>query len=1013
MCINKLLPPLFLGLIVLYLFPCYAQTVTDEEDWGELIFKAEELECMGKYTEALDVAKRALVVAEKEGDSLNYATALDLVGVLYIYLLDIQNLLNAEYSLSKALKIRQEKLGVNHPEYATSINNLGGYYMMLGSYKQADSLLHKAINIRKIYLEKNDPDYISSLINIGALYFYQGRYNESKKNFTEAFEIVKKYLNVGYSRYCDYINLLNSWGTLYTQTGNYEMAEPLLDSARAAITMLKLEYTIPNSIILNSLANLYNYTGRFTQAKLLYQQSLSIIKNELGETNLYYPQYLNNLAYTYDLMDSILMAETLYQHSAEITKTLLGPNSPNYATSLNNLAVHYRSMKQYKKADSLYQIVLMIRSKLLGEKHPDYAETLNNIAFLKEEMDSLSEAERLYYQASEIFKDQFGKHHPKYAITLNNLAHIYVATNQDKKAEQAFLEANAIIHHNLQRGFIGLIEKEKRQYLQTFGHNFDSYNAFVLYRNVTNPSITTFCYDNILLLKGMLLQSAQELRATVQQSGDPRLDSLFDHWINLQQQIAFLYQKPISLRDADTDSLEAVADQIGKTLDREVSDFRDLTKPVTWDSVQQALGKQKAAVEFIHFNYWNKTTQTDNIIYAALVVRPEDVYPQMVKLFEEKELIEYLTTLPSPNDSPHIYIDKINSFYDKKGKDLYDLIWGPLQSLLENADTIYYAPSGLLHNLSLDALPKTGSQIMAESFHMYRLNSTRSVVNQNQDTVQFATAALFGGINYDADSATVIKVKDQLKLLSTQLTRGYFPPQDEGTAYINLPGSLEEVEQINQYMHDNGVVVNYKTEDEAIEEAVKAVGGKQAPDILHISTHGIFMADTVKELIYSLDVDMGQKQYQFAKDPMNRVGLTMAGANRFSNKDNRSAKIEDGILTGYEISLLDLSKTKLVVLSACETGLGDIVDNEGVYGLQRSFKMAGVDYLLMSLWSVDDLSSKEFMDEFYRQLLANEEQSIRTSYEKVIRTSYEKARDMMRNMNPDEPYYWAPFILVE
>jgi len=291
---------------------------------------------------------------------------------------------------------------------------------------------------------------------------------------------------------------------------------------------------------------------------------------------------------------------------------------------------------------------------------------------------------------------------------------------------------------------------------------------------------------------------------------------------------------------------------------------------------------------------------------------------------------------------------------------------------------------------------------LSDKYELHQLGSTRSLVVKTPEPVaQNYTAAVFGGVQYDrsnnilADS-TAPEISDNRLWTLIERPRA---ASDEGFDY--LPGTAQEAASLTRALQAQRVQTQTHTGAQASEEMLKSLGRDtvKSPDILHIATHGFFFPDPEKRK----EQRFGEENaFKWNENPLFRSGLALAGANAAWSGQPTLGNIEDGVATAYEISHLNLSNTKLVVLSACESGLGDIKGSEGVYGLQRAFKVAGADYLLVSLWQVPDKETVEFMDLFYKSWLGG----------KTIHEAFAKAQKKMRKKYK-EVYKWGAWVLVE
>jgi CHAT domain-containing protein len=352
----------------------------------------------------------------------------------------------------------------------------------------------------------------------------------------------------------------------------------------------------------------------------------------------------------------------------------------------------------------------------------------------------------------------------------------------------------------------------------------------------------------------------------------------------------------------------------------------------------------------------------------------------------------------------------VNYLYPDAGKQtdvsnaLYHLVWQPLQPLLSAVHTVYYSPSGLLWKLSYTALQTGDGKLLAEEYKLKQLLCTRSIVLPAESRSNFADAALWGGVDYN-------KTEDPARPHSTQsdstnsslgdpvhdlreLNKNY-----SGRTWPSLPGTKTETGNIFLLLNEKKITCKLESESAANEEQFKKMDGN-SPSLLHIATHGFFLPSTTL-LKTGDDYSVERNSFSLQQSPMFRSGLLLAGANLTWTGKTTHQNAEDGVLTAYEISHLDLSNTQLVTLSACETALGEIEDNEGVYGLQRAFIMAGAKKVLMSLWTVPDKEATELMLRFYNSLLQGNDAN------KALHTAQLAMKEKY------SPYYWAGFVLTE
>ncbi len=893
------------------------------------------------------------------------------------------NSLKEEGMLEEALIIYKEnlsyaktKLGENHPDYASSLNNLAGVYESQGNYAQALPLYQEALAIDKKVLGENHPAYATSLNNLAYLYVEQGNYAQALPLYQEALAIRKKVLGENHPDYAS---------------------------------------------SLNNLAGLYDAQGNYTQALPFYEEALAIRKKVLRENHPDYATSLNNLAGLYDAQGNYAQALPLYQEALAIRKKVLGENHPAYATGLNNLAYLYNAQGNYTQALPLYQEALDIRKKVLGENHPTYATSLNNLAYLYDAQGNYAQALPLYQEALAIYKKVLGENHPDYASSLNNLALLYNAQGNYAQALPLFKQANQLFQQFITKSRLHLSEKELLLYLNKELYNQKAHQSIALQWQDTALIAATLNAN--LLIKGMGLQNSLLLQKAIAIGTNDSLKAQYRAYISLKKQITMLEQLSSKEREGKNyQSLTEQANQLEKQLMQKSTAFQQDAQnaQINWKAIQQHLAPDAIAIEFTDFDYYDKEW-TDKHYYAAYLIRKDWVQPKLVKLFEAQQLDTVLKQFNKPEQTAMLYQHRgaqntSNMPLADYAEQLYPLLFAPLEQALKDIKTIYLAPSGALYQLALGAIQTPMGKSMSEQYELHIVTSARSLAEKSLDEVkpfELKQAEFYGGIEYDKIAA---KLYDTLPVDAPVYTTAFnlfikdtstlLANRDMGSqGFSYLKGTEKEVSNINAFLKGKGISTQCWMHEKASEEQFKQLDTKTKPQILHIATHGFFLKNTTqkKNLLEFNSIDAEKKGvYQPKEDPMLRSGLVMAGANKIWTEGNPYPDREDGILTALELSNLDLQGCQLAVLSACETGLGDIKGSEGVYGLQRAFKKAGVKNILVSLWSINDEKTVEFMQDFYDAIIKTSNIYLAfTQTQNVFKAKYKN------------PLYWAAFQLVE
>ena len=901
----------------------------------------------------------------------------------------------AEVCYLKSLRIRKFVHGENHLDYAESLNNLGLLYSEMGDYAKAETYSLESLRIKKSVLSENNPSYALSLNNLGLLYFRKGDYAKAETYYLESLRIYKSVLGENHP---DYARPLNNLGLLYFRKGDYAKAETYyLESLRIYKSVLgenHPDYARP----LNNLGSLYLQMGNYTKAETYYLESLQIKKSILGENHPNYALTLSSLGNLYCYMRDYTKAETYFLDALRISKSVLGENHPSYANFLNNLGALYNNIGDSARAEAYYLESLQIKKSILGENHPDYANSLNNLVGIYCHIGNYAKAETYSLESLRIRKSVLGENHPDYVESLYNLGHLYCYMNDPAKAEPYYLETSRIKKELFLSSINFMIEKQREQYWNTMQQYFSVIPPWFSYAYYPQkPSISTFAYNNELFIKGLLLNSSESVKRSILESGDTTLIKQWSELTTKKQEIQVLQEK--NSQSNCLTLLQEEAEQLEKQITASSAAYRENQAmwQITWDSVRNHLSPNEVAIE-----YFSALRSEDSTMYGALLVRYDSEYPELIPLFEEKELTSFISA-----ESDNV-TNKMYNYY-ANGKTISQLIWSKVLPKINEGETVYFAPSGLLHQLAIEYLPYNEKRTMADVYNMIRLSSTREIVKKKSQA-EYTTATIYGGIQYDLDAENLLTESERYAtedIIASRSIENY--TLNRGNVRY-LPGTKKEAEAINTLLRQNKISAKLFTTSKANEESFKYLSGKHN-NIIHIGTHGFTWPDSIaqKQDYFALRMQMqtmeGENHHTGPIiDPLNRCGLLFAGSNiALSGHSNELPDgVQDGILTAKEISLMDLRDADLVVLSACETAKGDIT-SEGVFGLQRAFKMAGVQTIIMSLWKVNDQATQLLMTEFYNNWI---------SHHQPKHEAFRNAQNTIR-VQYEEPEFWAGFIMLD
>lgn len=918
-----------------------------------------------------------------------------------------------------AKSIREKVLGKDDPDYALTVNNLAEMYRNMGQYEIAEPLYYEALSIWLKVSGKGSSNYSMTTFNLANYYVDLGNYETAEKLYLEAKDIWGK--TQGKSR-PNYASCLGNLAALYYKMGDYAKAEPLYLETKTIRGETQGKKSSGYAGILTNLATLYYAMGQYEKAEPLYIEAKAIYEKTPGKQHPDYASNLTNLAMLYFAMGQFDKAEPLYLESKSILEKSLGKEHPSYLINLNDLAALYADGGNYPEAESLYLESVAELAKKPGKEHPAYATGIFSLGIIYFKMGQFEKAEPLLLEAKSIREKTLGKEHPDYAASLNDLAVLYISMRNYEKAEPLLIELSVVNQTLMSKALQHLSEQEQSIYISKFSENQDLSLSFA---QLTGwQKVTLVCYDNALFYKGFLLHAVDRLNRLAHT--DSLSTDKFNSLKAYRRRLGVQYALPIAERDSATlAELKEKADALEKDLALTVAGYGAALQQVDWQDVQKQLKPSEAAVEFIHYGYYNsKSVFTDSMMYAALLLLPGATAPYFLPLFEERQLAPLLPK-SSRHDSIFIEVDALYS-----NGELAHLLWQPLEPWLRDVKTVYYSPSGLLHRVNPAALLDQSGASISQGRQWVRLESTRELAtggrladqsfarateNQQGQNGRQMTAVVFGGITYDMDSLAFNAANPLAKAgsaVSLQRKEGIVTEEparalrrtssNPDSTWGALPSAGHEADEIGALLRHAGFKTDVQKGFFASEERIKKIGmDSPSPRIVHLATHGFAYPGPPKDAHRRFDNT--QPVYKLQNDPMLRAGLLLAGANFYWKNKRPLMGHEDGVLVAYEVSDLNLNNTELVVLSACETGLGDVVGSEGTYGLQRAFRIAGAKFLIVSLWQVPDEQTRELMELFYQNWLEKGES---------LRDAFTHAQQTMQKNYPN-PYWWAGFVLVE
>lgn len=761
---------------------------------------------------------------------------------------------------------------------------------------------------------------------------------------------------------------LNNIGLVYLRQGDYKNALEYWE--KSLVLAQQINY---NSGLGSTYGNIgYMYMEQGDDYKAIEYLKQSAYFNEIDSN-------FHGLGISYTNIGTIYSRQKKYEDAIQyIQKSLAIKQNVKDNVVLvggwTNLGFLYSELGEFNAADEYFNKAIDLAEKI---NKPDVVATIYcNKAVLEFRKNNFENAMNYGVKSLEL------AHQIRYPSiikkTQNVMVNIYYKLKLLDQVDGSVSEILELNNKAVLNNFSMLTEKEKEIYFNSLSGEFQTFYSYTLFRKNDKPELTEKVYNSILQNKGFLLKSSTATRMAILNSKDSALIAEYNSWLKVKKELLQKYAVGIS------DSLlEKKSEEMERDLVQKSTAFSEEfeVKKIDWKTVQSNLQPHEAAIEIIHFKHeFDSTKASAEVVYCALIVKPDSRHPEMIKLCNEQELKKILGNFPGNNLK---YIEELYGTQSVLQDTLYKLIWQPLEKSLEGVSKVFISPSGLLHRISFAGLSKNKSVFLCDLYDIHMFSSTAQILNKNEELINKQSQfTLFGGIDYNTET-------------------------NSKEVWTYLEGTKSETNGIKSLLENKKSNVQLFTASNATEQEFKTRACES--EVLHIATHGFFYPEPdFEEVDLKTETDelnfrgtnVGYTSFVENKNPMMRSGLVFAGANKVWNTDQHFST-EDGVVTAQEVAVLDMRNTALVVLSACETGLGDIKGTEGVYGLQRSFKMAGVRYIIMSLWKVADKETSEFMITFYKNLLKL----------KNVRSAFNTTQKIMRSKY--DPYYWAAFVLIE
>lgn len=960
---------IWLSVFLFFTFLCIG---TQASTRRELLQESKRLIQIHLFDSAIVVGQQALEKAISENGKSDSSVALILHRIASAYQW------KGEYNTAANIYAKALSIWNNFGEdqsinKAKTLGNYGTVMSRLGEFAKSVELFEESLELKLKFLPENHPSTATTYNNFGDMCISAGKYARAEEYLLEAIKIRKISLPEGHPRT---VSAINNLGKLYYALSRFESAEELFLQAMSllpASVELKGHLGFGVNVTAVKLA-----LGKYREAEIMCREGLAML--DTIQSSFIYDEvkglYLKNLGIALRKQEKYTEAEIVLQDELKISEKIYNQNNPEMLNSLYNMSNLYRDMEKFKLADSLYEYVLNSRKTVLGQRHPDVALTLLSYARSKLKNGKNQEALVLTKDSYEIAQENF---------------------------------SNAIV----------LLSEQ-----DALRHSFNVRSAGLLYLScllsVTDHETNwkNEAANIILSLKGTVTAESfarRRLFESLLNSGDREM--IEDYNGAREELVKLMSNKVLTTGSASTfsriDSLETFTRTIEKQIlkDRLGLKIPHLENSVTVAKLIQSMPTNSCFIEFLEGNIFDKESRVLNNKVIALVIDNEGV--QAILTIATKEnldsiIAEHRKHIMSIAGRRVVPNEKDRQIHDSLSHKLYEALWEPISKFTINKDMVFIAPDGPISLVPFAALVDNEQKYLVESTTIHYLSSGKDFLRIKPKNNANSGLLIFADPDFDA--TLIERQKASVNQSSAIVSEWAFAPS-ENTGNLNPCGSILDinVKPIPKTREEaEGIEKNWSANQQdsvytflgaaATEDNFKQFSkGKRA---LHFATHGFYLRSECEGI--EIDYESNLLGRRLIDNPLLYCGLVLAGGNLQENEKNLNVA-EDGILTALEVSLLDLEGTELAVLSACETGIGDIQAGEGVYGLRRAFQLAGVNTVVSSLWPISDLFTSSMIDEIYNR-----------SELPVAKRVILLQRSMLEKLREDElsehPYLWAGFV---
>jgi CHAT domain-containing protein/Tfp pilus assembly protein PilF len=902
------------------------------------------------------------------------------------------------------LKATEKKHGAQSREVSYSLLSLIGLYWGLQQYEQLEPLYQRSLAISKKLDGEKSQGYASTLSQYGSYLFSRNEYSAAQRTFEQVLKIQESIAPAK----DDYSTLgaLQMLGNLLWQTNQHQKAIAMFDRAIAVSAKAQYSQIMMQGSTMMSVASIYHYGGRDDLAKPLQKKVVDLYQKEIDRLEKNKGQdweissLLGQLGFIQRQNGDLVAAEKTLEKAIAIDKKRGGFSG--WATTIAEIK---RAQGKPKEALALYEKAAADLAKIA----PQSATAYNTIiADVLREVGEYQRAEKLLLAYRAQMEKQFGKKHPIIGYSMLSLSYVYMGMKQWGKAEQLLDQSLDIAEKELSLVLKTGTESDHTVYFSRNNYQLDTAINFHAKMAPKSPAAARLALTTLLRRKGRVLDAAASSLATVRSKLSPEDKKLLDELATARAKLAKLtVAGPTATGEDDyAQALAALEDEVHKlelAISKKSAAYRAASQKIELKPIQKAIPRDAKLVEIVNYQPYtpgapyNPAAKFDPRRYGAFVLAQtgDPVFVDLGPVTPIEEAIAKFRTAVADPD---------NDGVTELGKKLYGLTIAKIRPALGNTSNILIAPDGALNIVPFSALVDDKGQFLVKKFTFTYFTSGRDLLRLHLKSKPKGGGVIFADPSFDGSDAAKPK-----QPAAAGGTRGRRSRALASLSWAPLPGTGQEADELLKVTKGMKVFRG----KQATENALKQISG---PRVLHLATHGFFLTDDAPPAGTTAKPDAAggpapapapratpagpgggpaPSMEPTQENPLLRSGLALAGANKLESGE------EDGIVTAMEASGLDLWGTKLVVLSACETGVGKVTNGEGVYGLRRALVIAGAESMVMTLWQVDDLATRDLMAGYYKRLEAGKGRS-------------SALRDVQLEISGQakyaHPYYWASFL---